>query len=158
MGIKKIILGEPVPDKDDPRYKEKHEKAVNAGKSFAHTIKLDKAAEHVQRFASNHSKLFLVLVFSFVLFSITLSLVRISNAVTYKERRETAIERQEKELHLNRHHQQIIREPKIQRERMQEIEQEIKEYNNVHDLSDMIDEYKKLEPAPTTNNHQPKTK
>ena len=96
MGIKKIILGEPVPDKDDPRYKEKHEKAVNAGKSFAHTIKLDKAAEYVQRFASNHSKLFLVLVFSFVLFSITLSLVRISNAVTYKERRETAIERQEK--------------------------------------------------------------
>ena len=155
MGIKKIILGEPVPEKDDPRYKEQHEKAVNAGKSFAHTLRLDKAAEHIQRFASNHSKLFLILVFSFVLFSITLSLVRISNAVTYKERMETAVERQEKELHFNRHHQKT-QNPTKQRQEInheQDTQQEeVSDYNNIHDLSDMIDEYKKLEPAPITKN------
>ena len=152
MGIKKIILGEPVPEKDDPRYKEQHEKAVNAGKSFAHTLKLDKAAEHIQRFASNHSKLFLILVFSFVLFSITLSLVRISNAVTYKERMETAVERQEKELHFNRHHQKKENpaEQSLQ-------EEEVSDYNNIHDLSDMIDEYKKLEQAATSTETQAPT-
>ena len=52
MEIKKIIFGEKMPDKDDPEYKEKHEKCVNAGKSFARTLRLDKAAAKVQRFAS----------------------------------------------------------------------------------------------------------
>ena len=59
MEIKKIIFGEKMPDKDDPEYKEKHEKCVNAGKSFARTLRLDKAAAKVQRFASTYPKLFL---------------------------------------------------------------------------------------------------
>ncbi len=104
MGFKKILFGEKVPDRDDPKYKERYEKDVAAGKSFAHTLHLDSAAAYVQRFASRHTKLFLALVFSFVLFSVGLSLYRMKQAVTYRPRPSSAVERQEKELHFNRHH------------------------------------------------------
>ena len=104
MDIKKIIFGEKMPDKDDPEYKEKHEKCVNAGKSFARTLRLDKAAAKVQRFASTYPKMFLCLIFGFVLFSIGLNLYRMSNAVSYHSNPSSAVERQEQQLHFNRHH------------------------------------------------------
>ena len=104
MGFKKILFGEKVPDRDDPKYKERYEKDVAAGKSFAHALHLDRATACVQRFASRHTKLFLTLVFSFVLFSVGLSLYRMKQAVTYRPRPSSAVERQEKELHFNRHH------------------------------------------------------
>ena len=84
MGFKKILFGEKVPDKDDPKYKERYERDVAAGKSFAQTLHLDKGAACVQRFASKHTKLFLALVFSFVLFSVGLSLYRMTQAVKYR--------------------------------------------------------------------------
>ena len=34
MGLKKIIMGEPMPDKNDPKYKERYEREVEAGKQF----------------------------------------------------------------------------------------------------------------------------
>ena len=104
MEIKKIIFGEKMPDKDDPNYKEKHEKCVNAGKSFARTLRLDKAAARVQRFASSYPKLFLCIIFGFVLFSIGLNLYRMSNAVSYRSKPSSAVERQEQQLHFKRHH------------------------------------------------------
>ena len=78
MEVKKMIFGEKVPDKDNPKYKEKHENTVEAGKNFAKAVKLDKLAMNVQRFASGHPKLFLVVIFAFVLFSIGLNLYRMS--------------------------------------------------------------------------------
>ena len=35
MNIKKIIAGEQMPDKNDPRYKEQYEREVEAGRKFA---------------------------------------------------------------------------------------------------------------------------
>lgn len=104
MGLKKIIFGEKMPDKDDPKYKEKYEKDVEAGKSFAKALRLDKGAACIQRFATNHSKLFLALVFAFVLFSVGLNLYRMSTAVRHQTTHSSAIERQEMELKMNRHH------------------------------------------------------
>ena len=104
MNIKKVIMGEKVPDKDDPNYKERHEKGVEAGKSFARKMRLDKAAAKVQHFASTYPKLFLCLIFGFVLFSVGLNLYRMSTAVRYRSQPSSAVERQEKELHFNRHH------------------------------------------------------
>ena len=112
MEIKKIIFGEKMPDKDDPNYKEKHEKCVNAGKSFARTLRLDKAAAKVQRFASTYPKLFLCIIFGFVLFSIGLNLYRMSNAVSYRSNPSSAVERQEQQLHLKRHHERAKRDNK----------------------------------------------
>ena len=104
MNIKKVIMGEKVPDKDDPNYKERHEKGLEAGKSFARKMRLDKAAAKVQHFASTYPKLFLCLIFGFVLFSVGLNLYRMSTAVRYRSQPASAVERQEKELHFNRHH------------------------------------------------------
>ncbi len=104
MEIKRIVFGEKVPDKNDPNYKEKHEKTVEAGKSFAKTMRLDKAAAKVQGFATAHPRMFLAGIFGFVLFSLALNLYRMSQAVTYKNQPSSAVERQEKALRLNRHH------------------------------------------------------
>ena len=112
MEIKKIIFGEKMPDKDDPEYKEKHEICVNAGKSFARTLRLDKAAAKVQRFASTYPKLFLCIIFGFVLFSIGLNLYRMSNAVSYRSNPSSAVERQEHQLHFKRHHAPAKRDNK----------------------------------------------
>ena len=103
MNIKKVILGEKVPDKDDPNYKKQHEQSVEAGKSFAQAMRLDKAAAKVQHFASHYPKVFLCLIFGFVLFSVGLNLYRMSTAVSYRNHPSSAVERQEKELHFNRH-------------------------------------------------------
>ena len=35
MGFKRIIMGDPMPDKNDPKYRERYEKEVEAGKQFA---------------------------------------------------------------------------------------------------------------------------
>ena len=110
MGFKKILFGEKVPDKDDPKYKERYEKDVAAGKTFAQALHLDRAATCVQGFATRHSRLFLAIIFSFVLFSVGLSLYRMSQAVTYKPRPSSAVERQEKELRFHRHHAPQSRE------------------------------------------------
>lgn len=40
MSLKKIIIGEPMPDKNDPKYKERYEREVEAGRKFAEKIKL----------------------------------------------------------------------------------------------------------------------
>lgn len=113
MEVKKMIFGEKVPDKDNPKYKEKHENTVEAGKNFAKAVKLDKLAMNVQRFASGHPKLFLVVIFAFVLFSIGLNLYRMSTAVSYKQHPSSAIERQEKVLRFNRHHVGDVRSRQV---------------------------------------------
>ena len=96
MNIKKVIMGEKVPDKDDPNYKERHEKGVEAGKSFARKMRLDKAAAKVQHFASTYPKLFLCLIFGFVLFSVGLNLytpftIEASLQVQLRDRRKNCI-------------------------------------------------------------------
>ena len=51
MSWKKMVFGEKMPDKDDPKYKERYKKEVAAGRKAARLLKLDKAAGGVQRFA-----------------------------------------------------------------------------------------------------------
>ena len=43
-----MLLGEDMPDKNDPKYKELHEQSFNAGASFARKTKLDVFALKVQ--------------------------------------------------------------------------------------------------------------
>ena len=65
-GFKQMLVGEKMPDKDDPKYKERYERDVRAGRKFAKMCRIDKAAAKVQRFADLHKTLFLVIVFGFV--------------------------------------------------------------------------------------------
>lgn len=62
-GFKKMLFGEKMPDKQDPKYKERYERDVAAGRKFAKTLRIDKAAAKVQKFADIHRTLFLVIVF-----------------------------------------------------------------------------------------------
>ena len=48
MSWKKLIFGEKMPDKDDPKYKERYEREVAAGRKAARLLRLDKAAGGVQ--------------------------------------------------------------------------------------------------------------
>ena len=41
MGWKKLFVGEKMPDKNDPKYKQRYESEVNAGRKFARMMKLD---------------------------------------------------------------------------------------------------------------------
>ncbi len=56
-----------MPDKDDPKYKKQYEKEVQAGKGAAKALGVDKAAIKTQQFAIKYPKLFLVIVFGFVI-------------------------------------------------------------------------------------------
>ena len=76
MGWKKLILGEKMPDKNDPRYAERYEKEVSAGRKWARLLKIDKAAGYAQCFACRHPKMFLTLVFGIVIGCLTLNICR----------------------------------------------------------------------------------
>ena len=65
-GFRRMLFGEKMPDKNDPQYKERYERDVEAGRRFARATRIDKAAARVQRFADMHRTLFLAIVFGFV--------------------------------------------------------------------------------------------
>lgn len=47
-GFRRMLLGEKMPDRNDPKYKERYEREVNAGRRFAKATRIDKAAAKVQ--------------------------------------------------------------------------------------------------------------
>ena len=67
MSWKKLIVGQPVPDKDDPKYKEKHEQLVAAGRRFADASGISWFARKSQKWGQSHKLLFFALVFGFVI-------------------------------------------------------------------------------------------
>src|SRR5574344_2195844 len=102
MSWKKMILGEKMPDKDDPKYRERYEKEVDAGRKFAKATKIDRAAAKVQAFANAHTQAFLIIVFGFILFSFGLNLYRMGKVYNSQQEQKTATELQE-EMIENRH-------------------------------------------------------
>ena len=40
-GFKRMLFGEKMPDKDDPQYKERYEREVQAGHKFAKATRID---------------------------------------------------------------------------------------------------------------------
>lgn len=95
MGWKKLIFGEKMPDKDDPKYREQYEKEVNAGRRAARFLGIDKAAACVQKFALRFPRLFLTMVFGLVIFCLGHNLYRIATVANIPRERTTATERQE---------------------------------------------------------------
>ena len=78
---KNIILGEKMPDKDDPKYREKYEKDVEAGRRFARVTRIDRLAGHVQRFAERHRGVFLGIVIAIVAGCLAVNIVHFVQAV-----------------------------------------------------------------------------
>ncbi len=83
---KNIILGEKMPDKDDPKYREKYEKDVEAGRKFARVTRIDRLAGHVQRFAEKHRGLFLGIVMAIVLGCLAVNVYHFSEAWKHHRR------------------------------------------------------------------------
>lgn len=99
MGWMKLIKGEKVPDKNDPGYAERYEKARDAGAGFAHKSGLCWMAEKLQRFGERNKKTFLVLVFGFVITLFLINVVRLLMAMTSSTPKQlTAVERMESAL------------------------------------------------------------
>lgn len=71
---KKFILGEKMPDKNDPKYKERYEREVAAGRRFGEAIGLGRLATWLQLFGERHKKSFLGLTVGFI-FLMWLSMV-----------------------------------------------------------------------------------
>ena len=94
--FKKFILGEKMPDKDDPKYKDRYEKEVNAGMQFAKATRIDRFVVYIQGFANAHRKLFLGIVFGLVLSFFALNLYRLATVYCAEQSPASATKRQEK--------------------------------------------------------------
>lgn len=102
-GIRRMLVGEKMPDKNDPQYKERYEKEVAAGRRFAKAARIDRAAARVQGFANAHKTLFLVIVFGFVAACFGLNIYRMARYYSHQQAARTATEMQDSVLKV-RHH------------------------------------------------------
>lgn len=128
MNIKRMIFGEKMPDKDDPKYKERYEREVKAGRKFAETLHIDKFAASIQRFADRHRTAFLMIVFGFVVGSFAWNIYRLAVVYNHKPNQRTATEMQDSLLRqrhkaLERHgknveteHEQVVEPIKQKRQ------------------------------------------
>lgn len=94
-GFRKMLFGEKMPDKNDPKYKERYERDVDAGRKFAKVTRIDKAAAKVQGFANTHRMLFLAIVFGFVIGGLAWNVYRLTVVYHYQPSRRTATEMQD---------------------------------------------------------------
>lgn len=104
MGWKKLIFGEKMPDKDDPKYKTQRESGVKAGREAAKVLGVDKAAAKVQRVALKYPKVFLAVVFGFVVICLGYNVYRMVYVYHRPGKPQTAVERQDALLKLKRKH------------------------------------------------------
>ena len=94
-GFKRMLFGEKMPDKDDPQYKERYEREVQAGHKFAKATRIDKAAAKVQGFADMHRRLFLAIVFGFIVSALAWNIYRLTVVYRHQPARRTATEIQD---------------------------------------------------------------
>ena len=97
-----MLVGEKMPDKDDPKYRQRYEEEVKAGRRFARTLKLDVLAVKVQQFANNHKRLFLALVFGFILLCFGFNIYRMVMVDNHQQSTQSATERQEQLMRQRR--------------------------------------------------------
>ena len=90
-----MLVGEEMPDKNDPKYRERYEKEVAAGRQLAKTTRIEHAAAKVQGFANAHKTLFLVIVFGFVATCFGINIYRMARYYGHRTAAASAIERQE---------------------------------------------------------------
>ena len=96
--LKKMIIGEKMPDREDPKYQKRYEEDVEAGRRFARILKLDVLAGHIQLFAEKHRRLFLAIVFGIILFCFGLNVYRFSRAYVVRRESQGVVRSQEEIL------------------------------------------------------------
>lgn len=76
-GWKRLIIGEPMPDKNDPKYKERYAREVEAGRKFARKSGISWCARNLQAWGQSHKMAFIALVFGFVIFCFLVNAYRL---------------------------------------------------------------------------------
>ena len=97
-GFRRMLFGEKMPDRNDPKYKERYERDIDAGRRFAKATRIDKAAAKVQGLANMHRTLFLVIVFGFAICGLTWNIYRLTVVYRHHPTRRTATEMQDSVL------------------------------------------------------------
>ena len=77
MSWKKFFLGEPMPDKNDPKYKARYDREVAAGRKFADKVGISRIAGKLQQFGESHKKVFLIIVFGIVIVLFVINIVHL---------------------------------------------------------------------------------
>ena len=93
-----MLLGVEMPDKNDPKYKARYEKEVEAGRKFAKATRIERFAAWVQGVANRNKTMFLVVVFGFVACCFGLNIYRMARYYNAQPGSQSAIERQEQRL------------------------------------------------------------
>lgn len=76
QGFRRMLIGEPMPDKNDPKYKERYERDVAAGAKFAEATGLAWLGRHYVAWAEKNKKLFFIIVLSIMTFFVIGNLYR----------------------------------------------------------------------------------
>ena len=77
MSWKKFFTGEPMPDKNDPKYRERYEREVEAGRKFANASGISWLSAKLQSWGQNHKALVLLPVLAFVTFCFLSNLINL---------------------------------------------------------------------------------
>lgn len=95
-----------MPDKNDPKYKERYEREVEAGRKFAEKTKLPWLFGKIQLWANDNRKAFLVIVFGIVIGCFALNIFNMVRAYNRSNNRHggTAVEKVDSALQHNRLH------------------------------------------------------
>ena len=67
MGWSTLFKGEPMPDKDDPKYRKRYEEAYNAGGRFARVTGITWIGSKIINFAFAHKGLYISLTLGFAI-------------------------------------------------------------------------------------------
>lgn len=77
MSWKRFIIGESMPDKDDPKYKARYEREVAAGRRFAQKSGISCLARFLQSWGQSHRAAFVAIVFGFVIVCFLVNMFRL---------------------------------------------------------------------------------
>ncbi|MGX8683163.1 MAG: hypothetical protein ACSW77_05035 [Bacteroidales bacterium] len=104
MSWKRFIIGEPMPDKNDPKYKERYEREVEAGRQFAQKSGISCLARNLQAWGQAHKIAFIIIVFGFVFMCLIVNVCRLVNVYKHgAPSKAVAVERVDSALHERLH-------------------------------------------------------
>ena len=88
-----MIMGEPMPDKNDPKYKDRNEREVDGVWQFDDKSCMKLLAINIQIWANGHRKAFLALVFGIVIGCFALNIIGMVRSYNASmKHRSTAVE------------------------------------------------------------------
>ncbi len=95
QGFRRIFVGEPMPDKDDPKYRERYEREVETGKRFAEAVGLARLGRWYCRVAENNKKMFFVVMLGLITFFFIGNVYRFASHVGHAQRSSYSVQMQD---------------------------------------------------------------